>query len=668
MYNGNTGSDGALELASFWVKKCMSSHAKCQPSTRTSKTSFVPTRLLDVSDARVRLIETNRDIKDNSDRKFVALSHCWGLIPIIRTLTANYEQHLECIAPETLSKTFKEAIHATRTLGFRYIWIDSLCIIQDDGADWAAEAATMCDVYQYASLTIAAAHAPGGDIGCFSERDGLLALPFVVDYPQKDANGYGTLILFTSYGRVKSLGGGDPALYGRAWVLQEQLLSPRMLIFDGEQIKWECLTMHGTESSPTSGTTRHSLDHKYIRSGIMDDYEYFDHIDAVDEPYKDSAFWARMKHQYWCYIVMDYTHRGMTKMTDRLVALAGIGQALSRHTRSKYVAGLWSEHLAIGLLWYIAHNEKFQMSAVTNFDIERNEKIRHQEHLAPSWSWASVTAPVMYASNELLTNDRMCDVLDVSTSGGLDKQTGQVKIRGHIRCGYVNAVYPYSMREAVAQYPHITAPEPNGNLGREEMNFKDRMFHPNDWFLLSEKPPTTGSSDMSRQRLTTHGSFRLVRGTFKPDELIDPAQEITFIAIAQRHFGARLTTRLPSLLDDDALKVQTLALVPTGKAEGEYRRVGLAVWEECSWYGYLCGWKDPRDRIVERPGRWGEDGRCTKEGKWDKMTRKLWWDDLEMYEETKKGIHEHGYQVDAMPDMAKYHKSVTVEKKVVIIV
>ena len=218
MVNDHTGSDGALQIAAYWTKKCITTHKKCRPSAATSPESFVPTRLLDVSSGTVRLIESKHEIRKDADRSFVALSHCWGLVPIIRTLKDNYADHSKSIAPERLSKTFREAIHTTRKLGYRYIWIDSLCIIQDDGEDWAREAETMCDVYQCAILTIAAAHAPGGDIGCFAERDGLLHLPFYITLPQSTVNQTPIRIHFTSYGRVGALGGGDPALFGRAWV------------------------------------------------------------------------------------------------------------------------------------------------------------------------------------------------------------------------------------------------------------------------------------------------------------------------------------------------------------------------------------------------------------------------------------------------------------------
>ncbi|KAF2633498.1 HET-domain-containing protein, partial [Macroventuria anomochaeta] len=393
--NDHTGSDGALQLASYWVKSCIVTHTKCCRKIPEDSIPFLPTRLLDVGNDTIKLVESD-EITNFADRRFLALSHCWGLVPIIRTLRNNYDKHRDRIPPEELSKTFREAIHTTRKLGFRYIWIDSMCIIQDSSTDWATEAATMCDVYQYATLTLAAAHAPGGDVGCFMERDGLLNLPFHIEIPSSAGSDSAVRLQFTTYGRpqAKDLGGGDPALYGRAWVLQEQLLSPRMLIFDGAQLKWECLTMHGSEGSPTSGITRHDLPQKYIRSGIMDDFEYFDDVTATSEKFADSRFWARMKHQYWCDLVMNYTHRGMTKSKDRLVALAGIGQALGRHTSREYLAGLWSGQFFIGLLWSIPHNEKYLMSATTNFDIEGNHHIRHEQALAPSWSWASITAPV----------------------------------------------------------------------------------------------------------------------------------------------------------------------------------------------------------------------------------------------------------------------------------
>ncbi len=215
--NSHTGSDGALELAAFWTKNCTLHHEKCRKLASLRSTPFVPTRLLELRGECIRLIETKHEIEEGSDSRFVALSHCWGTTPIIRTLNDNYEIYRKGIPFERLSKTFREAIHTAQKLGFRYLWIDSLCIKQDNEDDWKAEAATMCDVYQFAALTLTAAHASGGDIGCFAERDGLLQLPFFIELPRGTSS---TRILFTSFGRVKDLGGGEPVLYGRAWCVR----------------------------------------------------------------------------------------------------------------------------------------------------------------------------------------------------------------------------------------------------------------------------------------------------------------------------------------------------------------------------------------------------------------------------------------------------------------
>ncbi|KAJ8118954.1 hypothetical protein OPT61_g166 [Boeremia exigua] len=675
--NDHTGSDGALQLASYWIKSCVGTHEKCRPAASSCSSPFLPTRLLDVSNTDVRLVESKTDIDRSTEGSYLALSHCWGRVPIIRTLKENYEQHKKGISPEKLSKTFREAVHTTRKLGFRYIWIDSLCIVQDDGDDWAAEAATMCDVYQYAMLTIAAAHAPGGDIGCFTERDGLLNLPFYVNIPLPSSAETPLRLQFTAYGRpqTKDLGGGDPALYGRAWVLQEQLLSPRMLIFDGAQIKWECLTLYGSEGSPTSGTTRHDQSHKHIRSGIMDPQEFFDNADKEEVQVPINNFWSRMKHQFWCSIVMDFTHRGMTNSNDRLAAIAGIGQALARHTKHEYLAGLWSENFFVGLLWSLPHNEKYLMSAMTNFDIEGNPHIRHKQSLAPSWSWASVTAPVMYGENDMLNVDCVCELQNVKASGSIDKQVGNATIHGHIRKGYVNAIYPFSMREAVERLPQMTAPPPGGRLGLEHVTFKDRSFHPIQYFLFSEQNPNPdGTVELDELRRT--GPFRFVRGTFRPDEIIDPTQEITFIAIAQRHLGKPLGRARTSIERYEPLRVHTIALVPTGDSSGIYRRVGLAIWEECAWYGYLCGWKDDRTRRITSPREW-DQGFHVGEYLWEEAYRKLWWDDLELYKchgrvggdgENGRWKHEHEYKRDRLPDLKMYKPGTRVEPRTVVIV
>ena len=103
---------------------------------------------------------------------YAALSHCWGISPIIKTTKASFDTFTKCIETEKLSRVFRDAVSVTRGLGLRYLWIDSLCIIQDDAGDWKAEAANMAQVYSRAFVTIAACAASDGSWGLFPKEPG----------------------------------------------------------------------------------------------------------------------------------------------------------------------------------------------------------------------------------------------------------------------------------------------------------------------------------------------------------------------------------------------------------------------------------------------------------------------------------------------------------------
>ncbi|KAF2036412.1 HET-domain-containing protein, partial [Setomelanomma holmii] len=170
--NDSTGSPASFELAKYWVSNCVQNHADCpEPSS-----GWLPKRVIDVSpsDGSVipRLIETTDSAFDctHKERRYVSLSHCWGTKQLITTTMANIRNHKRGICPKDLSQTFRDAIQVTRSLGERYLWIDSLCIMQDSTQDWKTQSVQMCNIYQRSVFTIMAAHASGGDEGCFVSR------------------------------------------------------------------------------------------------------------------------------------------------------------------------------------------------------------------------------------------------------------------------------------------------------------------------------------------------------------------------------------------------------------------------------------------------------------------------------------------------------------------
>ncbi|KAB5584705.1 heterokaryon incompatibility protein-domain-containing protein [Coniochaeta sp. 2T2.1] len=131
----------------------------------------MPTRLLEIDpQANSRHIRLVSDTGILLKERYAALSHCWGKSPTNTTTKAVFVSHTQGIDILSLSKTFQHTIFVTRELGIRYLWIDSLCIIQDDEDDWKREAENMADVFANAFVTIAASASTDGDGGLFYPR------------------------------------------------------------------------------------------------------------------------------------------------------------------------------------------------------------------------------------------------------------------------------------------------------------------------------------------------------------------------------------------------------------------------------------------------------------------------------------------------------------------
>jgi hypothetical protein len=133
-----------------------------------------------------------------------------------------------------LPKTFRQAFKVTRDLGGRFIWIDSLCIIQDSVEDWRNESSLMTHIYSYGLCNIAASAAQDGSQGLFFERD-----PFPVKQVHfRPKHGAGTLLITNTKSWIEN--SRRAPLLKRGWVFQEQMLSPRTLHFYKKQIFWYC--------------------------------------------------------------------------------------------------------------------------------------------------------------------------------------------------------------------------------------------------------------------------------------------------------------------------------------------------------------------------------------------------------------------------------------------
>ena len=240
--SSTTSSVEVLAIAARWLDNCVKHHQKCALGAETNK---LPARVLDLGipgdSSRVCLhITTDRSPKS----PYATLSHCWGKIPILQLQKSNMETMKISINCKELSRTFLDAIEVARSLGLRFLWIDSLCIIQDSIEDWAVQSALMGEIYRNSICTVAATAATDGRFGCFSTRDSRLAEPCkaIISRPRKnkDRSPVLTGLYVIAPQAIWDDNVDNEILNKRAWVLQERILAPRTIHFGKNQLFWEC--------------------------------------------------------------------------------------------------------------------------------------------------------------------------------------------------------------------------------------------------------------------------------------------------------------------------------------------------------------------------------------------------------------------------------------------
>jgi hypothetical protein len=143
----STQSDASFEIASSWLTECLATHVQCQQQPHNAQNAL-PSRLLDVGAQQnpqvLRLRET-RSLGTNI--AYLTLSHCWGKTDSLKLTCESRAAMCESIPLGILPKTFQDAVLITRRLQYRYLWLDSLCIVQDSDDDWRRESAVMGDIY-----------------------------------------------------------------------------------------------------------------------------------------------------------------------------------------------------------------------------------------------------------------------------------------------------------------------------------------------------------------------------------------------------------------------------------------------------------------------------------------------------------------------------------------
>ncbi|KAF1840077.1 HET-domain-containing protein [Cucurbitaria berberidis CBS 394.84] len=363
------------------LNECLATHAECH-HIEPLKESKYPTRLLNLKSpyrSRVFLEDTSEETKGH----YFTLSHCWGgLQPV--TLTRGSEQTLRGgINIRDLPKTFREAIYVCRKLDIPYLWIDSLCIFQDDLTDWHAEAASMRQVYASAVCNIAAAGAKDASVGLRFQHDSMVSDSFEISAPkqfwlpgQKQAPIEYLVCSRSSFSRDIENG----PLNFRAWVLQERVLSRRTMHFTASGVYWECLSNIANVMYP-----ERLPDWIYREEEIQTIKLLLLQGNDTNNSHVTQA-WKNKVYDAWNQLCYMYSRMGMSVESDKLVAIHGIAQKLSQINGDKLVCGLWEQRLLPQLLWCSVQIPNL----ATSFPLHWR---------APSWSWASNNNIFLHAAH-----------------------------------------------------------------------------------------------------------------------------------------------------------------------------------------------------------------------------------------------------------------------------
>ncbi|KAH0526031.1 hypothetical protein TsFJ059_009413 [Trichoderma semiorbis] len=360
----------AVQISRTWLKTCNDNHKSC-----VAEAAQLPARFLDISDpadATNVFLKELQDFKHNTDGRYVALSHCWGTGPNLCTTRPTLQKHKHGIKVSELPPTFRDAVNVARNLSVRYLWIDSLCIVQDDPLDWQIESAKMASIYRDAYFVLGAACGE-------SDAQGFLHACHWQDVVTLTPSDKGTTLALQLLPPETDEEHVDPVskepLSKRAWCLQERYLPQRMLLYGSQQILWECQKMSASEEGDIALHVGSHLERicktANIPASVLARACRERYIGDKDVNYVD-----------WYKMVEDYTGRFITKSSDRLPALSGLAKAVSQSSKDEYLAGLWKNGLIEGLAWCGSQGA---------------EKLdKPEEYIAPSWSWASVTGSVRF--------------------------------------------------------------------------------------------------------------------------------------------------------------------------------------------------------------------------------------------------------------------------------
>ncbi|RDW56940.1 hypothetical protein BP5796_13007 [Coleophoma crateriformis] len=342
-----------FDLLRTWIHQCNDSHECHTPSAASN--NVLPTRLLYVGCSNSKLLALKETATHTGIRNYVALSHCWGDVTKEQTekfwtSTQNIQTRQKGFSINELPKTFRDAIRVTRELGQEYLWIDSLCILQDDTPDWQRESKLMESVFSSAYCVIAASSATSSLEG-FLERDVSSNCVSTTDamgrqiYVCEDKDDFDNDV-------------NEAGLNKRGWVLQERVLSRRTIHFSKRQTYWEC--GEGVRCENLNLLTTPEWGHYFLLDPIF--------------PTRLLKAGTKRTVAFFNSLIEDYSVRGLSEPADRAIAIAGLQSRIAKALGCEHRHGILDRFLHRNLLWQRPVGGKLDQILYNNLNV-------------PSWSW-----------------------------------------------------------------------------------------------------------------------------------------------------------------------------------------------------------------------------------------------------------------------------------------
>lgn len=308
--------------------------------------------------------EFKSGVTEADQARYLALSYCWGSVEErlghLTSDTTTISDRMKAIPWNTIPRTFQDIILLAIELGFHYVWIDSLCILQGERGDWEEESATMWSIFSNAFITVIAAAGSSAHTGFLSRSPSQSCKIFspesTISYSLRHRPG----TKWQRTDRMAEISG--KRWITRGWTYQEERLARRVLMFGENKFFFDCRERERCEGTDV-------WLHRPSWSRII-----YTHADTKRQG-EGTAMrqWRKKIFDHWQWLCVQYSYRKLTIPEDKLPAFSGVAAAVASKIKSRYLAGLWEANLMHDIFWDTVGQAE-----------------ESPTYLAPSWSWLSL--------------------------------------------------------------------------------------------------------------------------------------------------------------------------------------------------------------------------------------------------------------------------------------